>query len=96
MLRQPNPNECTIPILTKGSMVACTNSEKANLLNASFINSLNVAIPELGIEDIPKTPCDVCPDELLCTEEEVYNMLRTLNVSNGHDDISAQMLKEQH
>ena len=95
-LRQLNPNECTIPTLTKGSVVACTNSEKANLLNASFINSFNVAIPELGIEDIPETPCDVCPDELLCIEEEVYNMLRTLDVSksNGHDDISARMLKE--
>ena len=74
-------------------MVACTNSEKADLLNASFIN---VAIPELSMEDIPETPCDVCPDELLCTEEEVYNILRTLDVSksNGHDDISARMLKE--
>ena len=60
-LRQLNPN---IPTLTKGSVVACTNSEKANLLNASFTNSFNVAIPELGIEDIPKTPCDVCPDVL--------------------------------
>ena len=89
-------NECTIPTLTKGSVVACTNSEKADLLNDSFINSFNVAIPELGMEDIPETPHDVCPDELLCTEEEVYDMLRTLDVSksNGHDDISARMLKE--
>ena len=56
----------------------------------------NVAIPELGIENIPETPRDVCLDELLCTEEEVYNILRTLDVSksNGHDDISARMLKE--
>ena len=81
--------ECTIPTLTKGSMVACMNSEKANLLNASFINSFNVAILELGIED-SKTPRNVRPDKLLWTEE-VY-MLRTLNVSksNGHDDISAR------
>lgn len=41
-------------------------------------------------------PLDNCPNELLCTEEEVYNLLSTLDVSksNGHDDISAQMLKE--
>ena len=38
-------HKCTIQTLVKGSVVACTNSEKANLLNASF-----VAIPELGIE----------------------------------------------
>ena len=79
--------------MTCESMVACTNSEKADLLNASFIN---VAIPELSMEDIPETPCDVCPDKLLFTEEEVYNMLRTLDVSksNGHDNISARILKE--
>ena len=70
--------------------------QKANLLNASFINSFNVAIPELGMEDIPELPHEDCPDKLLCTEEEVYDLLSTLDVSksNGHDDISAWMLKE--
>jgi hypothetical protein len=28
-----------------------------------------IVIPELGIEDIPEMTRDVCPDELLCTEE---------------------------
>ena len=48
------------------------------------------------MEDIPEVPHNDCPDELLCTEEEVYDLLSTLDVSksNGHDDISARMLKE--
>ena len=65
-------------------------------MNLSFINSFNLAVTELGIEDIPELPNEDCPDELLCTEEGVYKLLSTLNVSkdNGHDDISAQMFKE--
>ena len=39
---------------------------------------------------------DDCPDKMLCTEEEVYNLLSSLDVSksSGHDNISARMLME--
>ena len=41
----------------------------------------------------------IYPDKLLCTKEEVYNILRILDVlkSNGHDDIniSTWILKEK-
>ena len=42
----------------------------------------------------PVNPEDSC-DSILCSEEEVYNLLRSLDTtkSNGHDDISAIMLK---
>ena len=63
---------------------------------ASFINSFNVAIPVLGIEDIPELSYEDCPGELLCTEEEVYHMVSTLDISksNGYDDISAGCSKK--
>ena len=91
-----NSKECTVPTLTKGNVVACTNTEKANLLNVSFMDIFNTATPELSKDDIPEAPLDNCPSELLCTEEKVYNLLSTLDVSksNGHDDISTRMLKE--
>ena len=36
-----------------------------------------------------------CPEDFLCTEEEVYEMLLSLDTSkaNGPDGISAKMLK---
>ena len=76
-------------------MAVSTNSEKANLLNASFISNFNIAIPKLGTEDIPELSHNDCPEELLCTEKEVYDLPSTLNVSksNGHDDISARIVR---
>ena len=69
--------------------------EKANLLNASIVNSFNRSLPELNSNDIPEVVTDDCPDDLLCTEEEVYDLLCSLDPkASGHDDISARMLKE--
>ena len=48
------------------------------------------------LRHIPNASIVDCPDELLCTEEEVFDLLSGLDCSkaNGHDDISARMLKE--
>jgi len=39
---------------------------------------------------------DQCPSELLCSEEEITELLQTLDTSKafGPDDISTRMLKE--
>ena len=39
---------------------------------------------------------NVCPDDLFCTEEEIFDYLSSLDTTkaNGPDGISAKMLKE--
>ena len=84
MRKNNDDNNIISYCLHQDNVVACTNSEKANLLNTSFINSFNIAIPELFVEDIPEVPHNDCPGELLCTEEEVYDLLSTLDVSKSN------------
>ena len=46
--------------------------------------------------DLPNAVPHECPDNFLCTEDVIYELLCSLDLSkaNGHDDISARMLKE--
>jgi len=85
-----------IPTLTSGDIIATSNLEKANLLNASLVKNFNHSSPVLTLSDLQHTSPDSCPTNFLCTEEEVYSLLSTLDTTkaNGHDDISARMLKE--
>ena len=45
---------------------------------------------------LPDVVLDGCPTDILCTEDEIYDLLCTLDTTkaNGHDEISAKMLKE--
>ena len=88
--------ENSIPTVSTGNIVASTNPEKACLLNVTFTKCLNYSLPGLSVADLPKAVPHECPDKLLCTEDEVYELLCSLDPSkaNGHDDISARMLKE--
>ena len=55
----------------------------------------NLSEPPLTRDDLPETDALLCPSYLLCTEEEVLLVLGSLDVSksNGHDGISARMLR---
>jgi len=77
-------------------IIATSKLEKANLLNASLVKNFNHSLPVLTLSDLPHTSPNSCPTNFLCTEEEVYSLLSTLDTTkaNGHDDISARMLKE--
>ena len=46
--------------------------------------------------DLPEVVPHECPENFLCSEDVVYGLLCSLDPTkaNGHDDISAQMLKE--
>ena len=87
-----NKNKQTIPTLSQGNTVAYTDSEKANLLNSFFGSCFNTSHPPI---ELKSPPSGIYPDELLCTESEVYDLLASLDVSkaSGHDGISARMLK---
>ena len=94
-IRLLNRKESSIPTLSTGDITASTNPEKAELLNEYFSSNFNSAVPALDYCSIPTALPDDCPDEILCTEEDVFALLSTLDCSkaSGTDDISARMLK---
>ena len=91
-----NPKGNTLPTLVTATTTATSNLDKANLLNSAFMKNFNYSVPGLLTDDSFNIVPHTCPSDLLCTEDEVYGLLSTLDVTkaNGHDDISAIMLKE--
>ena len=87
--------ESSIPTSLCDDITTSTHLDKAELLNSCFIKNFNLAVPVLDKSDIPTVLPSGCPEEILCTEEEVFVLLSTLNCSkaSGADDISAKMLK---
>ena len=75
---------------------ATSNLDKVNFLNSAFVIKFNYSVPGLLTSDSLNIVHHTCPSDLLCTEDEVYDLLSALDVTkaNGHDDISAIMLKE--
>ena len=67
------------------------------MLSEVFRKSLNSSIAPLSFADIDQFPAEPnsCPDEFLCTAEEISHQLEALDVSksSGPDGISSQMLK---
>ena len=90
-----NSKTNSIPILVSETSTAASNVDKANLLNVTFVSNFNYSLPGLAGQFLSDAPHS-CPTDLLCTEDEVFNMLSTLDTTkaNGHDDISARMLRE--
>ena len=87
-----NKKQKSIPTLIVGDTTASTDREKANLLNSFFHSCFNTS--HLPINS-PIESSTIPSTELLCTEEEVFDLLMSLDVSkaNGPDGISARMLK---
>lgn len=87
----------TIPVLSQDGQKVINKKEKANVLNHFFHSCFNTAIPSLTPEDeiFPELDAVACPQELFCSEEEVYELLAKLDPSkaSGPDGISAKMLK---
>ena len=69
--------------------------EKAELLNHTFVNHFNTNQKPIEYADIPFINPDNSIDGTLCSEEEIYKLLCSLDTtkSNGDDDISAIMFK---
>ena len=92
-----NKQQSTIPTLHHHGTAAESDSEKASLLNECFSACFNRDTPPLSFvnDDHHTVHFSPCPDELLCTAEEVIFLIMSLDPSkaNGPDGISAQMLK---
>ena len=84
----------SVPNLVHDGIEGNTDIEKADLLNQFFSTCWNTEVPPLiyGTDDHSIS----CPDELLCSEEEVLHFLMQLDTTRatGPDNIPAQMLKE--
>ena len=67
------------------------------MLNSFFSTCFNPAFPPLSPSNVSTSnTCDISSTgDLLCTDEEVYGMLSSLDVSkaSGPDGVSARMLK---
>ena len=87
-----NRNKQAIPTLVKEGVTAFSDDEKVNMLNLFFSSCFNASHPLLESQSASTSEC---PDEILCCESEVCDLLASLDVSksSGHDGISARMLK---
>ena len=88
----------SIPVLKDSDGQAVTDdAEKATLLNNYFTKCFNTTVPGLNESYFNRYHLDPshCPVDILCSEEEVTDLLLSLNTSkaNGPDGISATMLK---
>ena len=84
----------TIPVLSHTS--AHNDNDKANMLNNFFTQCFNTKLPPLTPHDCYRfTTSGECPENILCTEEEIIHLLQNIDVSksSGPDRISGQMLK---
>ena len=72
--------------------MAYTDSDKANLLNSFFGSCFNISHPPIELGSPPSVSY---PEELLCNESGVYDLVTSLDVlkASGQDGISARMLK---
>ena len=89
-------NSKRIPTLASDTETIIDDQKKAEAINTFFHSCFNIALPPLSQEgDREQTDPATCPEELLCTGEEVLDLLQELDTSksNGPDNISAKMLK---
>ena len=88
-----NKQDSNIPTLWDNDTPVTSSSGKADLLNRYFHDCFNHSFPPLK----NPTPLDPtgCPASILCTEEEISELLHNLNPakSTGMDGVSAIMLK---
>ena len=88
-----NKQDSSNPTLWDNDTPVASSSGKADLLNRYFHDYFNHSFPPLK-NPIPLDPTG-CPASILCTEEEISELLHNLNPakSTGLDGVSANMLK---
>ena len=96
MVKQLSNNHASIPFLHFNSESVTDDSTKADILNKEFHNNFN-HLKDLASSVMNRlsTQPVYCPMELLCTEDQVYDLIMQLDnqKSSGTDNISGRMLK---
>ena len=97
-MKKLSTSSLLIPTLLLDGSVPSSESEKSTMLNRFFSSCLNCSVPPLDSSDTDRlqVDSDQCPPMLLCSKEEIMELLQTLDTSkaSGPDDISTRMLKE--
>ena len=75
MVKFLNPKGNTMPTSVTATTTATSNLDKANLLNSTFMKNFNYSVPGLQTDDSLNIVPHICPSDLLCTEDEVYDLL---------------------
>ena len=75
----------TIPTLVVNDHEATSDSDKVEVLSDHFVKSFNNSLPPLSPMDVQSIVIDPnsCPEQLLCTEEEVLSLLTSLDVTKA-------------
>ena len=81
--------QSTIPTLSRNGQEANNDIDKANMLNNFFADCFNTKLPPLSVMDMDSGSHE-CPENLLCTEQEVLVLLKSIDTSkaSGPDKIS--------
>ena len=86
----------TIPVINHDGRQLVSDQQKADALNYFFHSCFNTTLPPLSEEgnSLVLDPA-ACPEELYCSEQEVYELLTNLDhkKASGPDGISGRMLK---
>ena len=88
-----NKNKEPIPALSHDDIMAHSDGDKANMLKSFFYSCFNQSHPVIA-ECYP--PHLSCPDDVLCSEDEVCDLLAALDVvtkASGQDGVTAKMLR---
>ena len=79
-----------VPTLKNGATEASTNTDKASLLNDIFSKNFNDALPPLSELDqwvgpsmLLADPSSPPPEDILCTEQEIFNLCIALDTSKS-------------
>ena len=88
-----NKQHASIGTLVHGSTTCHSDEEKANAFNEFFSGCFNSSCPPISTST--RTGVSESSQDILCTEDEVCELLKSLDVSkaNGPDGISARMLR---
>ena len=87
----------SVPTLIHDTGKTVSSKEKVEVLSEVFGKCFTSSVSPLGLADLDTfgNTAQQCPNELLCTVEQVEHLLGSLDVtkSPGPDGISAKMLK---
>ena len=88
-----NKQGAKIGTITHDNTACNSDKDKANAFNEFFSSCFNLAYPP--ISTMTSTSYSECSHNILCSEDEAYELLKCLDVSkaNGPDGISACMLR---
>ena len=91
-----NKQQSSIPTLVTDKCSVSTDTEKADLMKCYFSECFNCSQPPLNSDCYQVLVPESCPHDLLCTEDDVYELLSCIdNTKFNRPGTSARMLNSQ-